>query len=116
MQTLRVDVRGDKRIAASLRRAAVRMDNPRPALAQAAKAVAAKAGELAAKRTGRLSRQNRARVTVRTATVSNRTRYAWYQEEGTRVMRAHPYLRPALTTTPIGEIFQDFANDITNDI
>ena len=116
MTSLRVDVRGDKRIQASLARAADRIDDPRPALDEASKAVARTASQLAAKRTGKLARSNRARVTLRTATVTNRVRYAWYQETGTRVMNAHPFLRPALATTPIESYFDDFAADVADSI
>lgn len=113
---LRVDVRGDARIQANLRRASARMENPRPALQRAANAVVRQATTLAPKRTGHLSQRNRARVTLRTASVFNRVRYARYVEFGTRAARAQPFLRPALRTTDIGAIFDDYAADITNDI
>ena len=116
MAELRVDVRGDTRIQAQLRRASSRLDNPRPALQEAAKEVARTATRLAPKDTRRLSTRNRARVTLNTASVFNRVRYAGYVEHGTRVMRAHPYLRPALQTTDIGQIFADYAADVITDI
>lgn len=113
---LRVDIRGDKRIQANLQAAARKLDNPRPALEKAARAVARTATTLTPRRTGRLSQRNRARVTVRTASVFNRVRYAGYVENGTRAMRAHPYLRPALKQTDITAYFDVFADDVADTI
>ncbi|GMV27722.1 MAG: hypothetical protein AMXMBFR58_37530 [Phycisphaerae bacterium] len=113
---LRVDILGDKRIQANLQAAARKLDNPRPALEKAAKAVTRTAATLAPKRTGNLSRRNRARVTLRTASVFNRVRYAGYVENGTRAMRAHPYLRPALKQTDIASAFEQLADDVADTI
>lgn len=92
------------------------MRDPRDALKDAAQAVADRATELAPKRTGNLSRKNRARVTVRTASVFNRVRYAGYVEHGTRVMHARPYLRPALEQTDLSSYFEAFAADVADTI
>ncbi|ANA87589.1 hypothetical protein PBI_JEANIE_11 [Gordonia phage Jeanie] len=116
MATLRVDVRGDDRIRANLARAAAHIDNPHEPLKQAADAVADRASELAPKDTGNLAGRNRGRVTKHTASVFNRVRYAGFQEHGTRVMHAHPFLRPALQTTDIAAFFEQFAHDVANDI
>lgn len=113
---LRVDIRGDRRIRANLARAAAQMKDPHDALKEAAQAVADAATEYAPKRTGNLARRNRARVTVRTASVFNRVRYAGYVEHGTRVMHARPYLRPALETTDLTRYFDAFAEDVADTI
>lgn len=116
MAELRVDIRGDERIKANLARASAKMRDPRPALEDAAKAVAKRATVLAPKRTGNLSRRNRARVTLRTASVFNRVRYAGYVEHGTRAMVARPYLRPALQQTDLTTYFDDFADEVADTI
>ncbi|MFW0790103.1 HK97-gp10 family putative phage morphogenesis protein [Gordonia sp. CPCC 205333] len=108
---MRVTVTGDKALQAGLRRAATqlaRLDKP---TREATRAVARQAARLAPKRTGRLARTNRPRNSGGLGAVENRTRYAGYVENGTRYMREQPYLRPALTLTPITDIYESHARD-----
>lgn len=88
------------------------MRSPSPALRDAARAVTRTAQNLAAKRTGRMSRSNKARVTANRASITNRVRYAWYQEHGTGVMDAHPFLRPAVETTDLTPYFDKYAEQV----
>ena len=108
---MRVTVVGDRALAAKLRRARaelVRLDAPTRA---ATRAVAQAAARLAATRTGRLAATNRARNVGGLGAVENPTRYAPYVENGTRYMRAQPFMRPALTLTPITEYYEAHARD-----
>ena len=106
---VRVTVRGDRRVQAGLAKVAADMRTPTPALREATEAVARTASRLAAKRTGRMSRSNRARVAGAVGRVTNRVRYAPYQEHGTRYMNAHPFMRPAARITDVEPYFEEYA-------
>ena len=80
---VRVTIDGGARLQAGLRRSAADMRAPRDALREAGEEVARTASRLAAKRSGRMSRSNRVKVLTTVARISNRTRYAPYQEHGT---------------------------------
>ena len=110
-----VTVHGDARVRAGLARSAKQLRTPSPALRDAAKAVTRTAASLAAKRTGRMSRSNKARVSSTRASITNRIRYAWYQEHGTGVMDAHPFLRPAVETTDLTPYFDRYADQVIRD-
>lgn len=105
-------VDGAPRVQAGLARSAAQMLFPSPALRDAADAVTRTAARLAAKRTGRMSRSNRTRIAGSTARVSNRTKYAPYQEYGTQYMNAHPFMRPAAATVNLEPIFDDYADRV----
>lgn len=109
---VRVTIDGGARLQAGLRRSADDMRAPRDALREAGEAVARTASRLAAKRTGRMARSNRVKVLTTVARISNRTRYAPYQEHGTRYMRAHPFIRPAAHTTRIEPYFERYADRV----
>lgn len=107
---IRVTVAGDKRVQAGLAGTAADLERPTPALRDAADEVARTAARLAAKRTGRMARANRVTVTPPVARVTNRVRYAPYQEHGTRYMRAHPFMRPAARLADVETPFEDYAD------
>ena len=109
---VRVTIDGGARLQAGLRRSAAEMNTPGPALRDAAKAVSRTAARLAAKRTGRMSRSNRTRVAGSVARITNRTRYAPYQEHGTSVMNAHPFMRPAAHLTDLEPYFERHAETV----
>lgn len=111
---MRVTVIGDKRVQAGLARTATELSHPVPALRKSADAVARTASRLAAKRTGRMSRSNRAAVAGTVARVTNRVRYAGYQEHGTRYMNAHPFMRPAAATTDLEPIFDRYVDRVAH--
>ena len=104
-----VRVTGDRAAIASLRRAARNLKDLQPPTRKAARTVEQTARRLAPKHTGRLAAATRSRASGGVGTVSNSTRYAGYQEYGTRVMRAHPFMRPALYGTDIQDIYEDHA-------
>lgn len=108
----RIRVVGDKAVIAGLAKSAAAMQSPGEALGDAGAAVARNARKFAAKRTGRMASRVRVRVTPPTAQVSNSTRYAPFQEHGTRYMNAHPFMRPAGTLTPIAEYFDRYAEKV----
>jgi HK97 gp10 family phage protein len=107
---IRVDVDGDRATLAALARSADNMSDLRQPTTEAANAVRNRAAGLAAKRTGRLAASNRVSVAGGTGVVSNRTPYASFQEYGTSVMNAHPYLRPALYGAPIDHLYEQHAD------
>ncbi|AKI28624.1 hypothetical protein GMA5_10 [Gordonia phage GMA5] len=107
---IRIRVTGDKAVQVGLARTAADLDRPVPALRQVAADLTRTAARLAAKRTGRLSRGNRATVATSTARVTNRVKYAGYQEGGTRYMNAHPFMRPAARLTDPTPAFDDYAD------
>lgn len=107
---IRVQVSGVARVQAGLARTAHDLDRPTPALDDAGNAVARTAARLAAKRTGRMARATAARTVGPLAEITNRVRYAPYQESGTEHMQAHPFMRPALTMTPVATYFEDYAD------
>lgn len=101
-----VEVHGDKALARALSRAARDVENLTPPTRAAAREVERRAARLAPRRTGRLAGGTRSRVTGGTAVIANAVRYAPYQEYGTRVMPAHPFMRPALYTAPIEQEYE----------
>ncbi|AKJ72259.1 hypothetical protein GRU3_10 [Gordonia phage GRU3] len=103
---------GDRRVQIGLARIAADLKLPTPALRETTDAVARTASRLAAKRTGRLSRANRGSVAGATGRVTNRTRYAGFQENGTRYMNAHPFMAPAARLTDAESIFEDYADRV----
>lgn len=109
---VRVTVDGGPRLQAGLARSAAQMDRPTEALRQAGQAIARAASRLAAKRTGRMSRANKVKVLTTVARVTNRTRYAPFQEHGTHIMNAHPFLRPAAETTNVTPYFERYAEGV----
>lgn len=109
---LRGTVLGDKRVQAGLAKSARDLQTPDPALRDAAEAVARTASRLAAKRTGRMSRSNRVRVAGSIARVTNRVRYAHFQENGTEHMNAHPFMRPAAELTDVEPYFERYAERV----
>ena len=106
---IEVRVTGDRAAVASLRRAARNLADLEPPTRTAARTVEQTARRLAPKRTGRLAAATRSRARGGVGTGSNTTRYAGYQEHGTRVMRAHPFMRPALYGTDVRGIYEDHA-------
>lgn len=106
-----VRVIGDKALAAGLRRAASRLADLADPTREAARAVARTAARRAPKRTGRLARGHSVTVTGGTGVVSNTVRYAGFVEDGTRYMRAQPFLRPSLLTTPITDYYERHADN-----
>ena len=109
MANVRVKVIGDRALAAGLRRAGRELGELEPPTRRAARTVEQTARRLAPKRTGRLASATRSRASGGVGTVSNSVRYAGYQEYGTRVMRAQPFMRPALYGTDIQDIYEDHA-------
>lgn len=109
---MRVTVVGASRVQAGLAKSAADLSMPTPALREAADAVSRTAARLAAKRTGRMSRSNRARVVGSVARLTNRVKYAPYQEYGTRYMNAHPFMRPAAASTDLEPIFEQYADRV----
>lgn len=113
---MRVQVVGDKALIAGLdraRREFNRLDQP---TRRATEAVARDARRRAPKRTGKLAGRMTTRTTGGLGQVGNAVRYAPYQEYGTRVMAAQPYLRPALYGTPITNFYEDHANRALREI
>lgn len=82
----------------------------------AARDVAATARRLAPKRTGRLAGGVRVSVSGGTAVISDRIRYAPFQEHGTSVMRAHPFMRPAIATTNVVDHYERHVDDAVRHI
>lgn len=106
---IRVELLGDKAVRARLDRGARELADLTTPTRRATDSVARRARQLARKRTGRLSAGNRTRVRGGLGTVTNTVRYAPYQEYGTSVMRARPFMRPALAGAPIREFYEDHA-------
>ena len=113
---IRIRVIGDKALAAGLRRAAIRLADLRDPNREAARAVERAAVRRAPKRTGRLARGHSVTVTTGTGVVSNTVRYAGYVEDGTRYMRARPFLRPSLYATPITDYYERHAERAVADL
>lgn len=107
--TVRVTVTGVARLRRGLARAERNLSDLAPPTRRAADDVARTARRLAAKRTGRMASGVRRTVNGGTAVISNQVRYAPYQEYGTRVMNAHPFMRPAVQATPITKHYEDHA-------
>lgn len=109
---MRVTVVGASRVQAGLARTAADLSMPTPALREAADAVTRTAARLAAKRTGRMSRSNRTRVVGSIARITNRVKYAPYQEYGTKYMNEHPFMRPAAASVDLEPIFERYAERV----
>lgn len=111
-----VRVTGDKAAIAALSRAAREIADLSDPTREAARAVEQRAARLSPRSTGRLAAANRSSVSGGVGTISNRTRYAGYQEYGTSVMHAHPYLRPALYTAPIEKFYEQHVDRVVHRI
>lgn len=106
---MRVQV-GDKAVIGGLARARRDLGRLEQPTRRATEAVARDARRRAPKRTGKLAGHMTTRTVGGVGQIGNAVRYAPYQEYGTRVMRAQPYLRPTLYGTPITSFYEDHAD------
>ena len=111
--TVKVDVEGDERLAATLDNAADDLTDMHDALEQAGRIVQARARAGAPVRTGALARSITATATATEVQVGPHVGvYAGVQEYGSATTPAHPYLRPALdaSNTLILGVFTEETN------